>query len=44
MQTANFHNLYKFSAKPLPNFHMDNNAATAKVNLRPMLGDAEASR
>ncbi|KAI1841775.1 hypothetical protein JX266_012042 [Neoarthrinium moseri] len=34
---------YKFSGKPLPNFHMDNDAETAEVNLRRVLGDEEAS-
>ncbi|TAQ88337.1 hypothetical protein B7494_g3357 [Chlorociboria aeruginascens] len=33
---------YKFSAKPLPNFHIDNDAQTAEVNLRRVLGDQEA--
>lgn len=35
---------YKFSNKPLPNFHMDNDAETAEVNLRRVLGEEEASR
>ncbi|KAK7739975.1 hypothetical protein SLS53_005569 [Cytospora paraplurivora] len=43
-QNTNLHDPYKFSGKPLPNFHMDNDAATAEVNLRRVLGDEEASR
>ncbi|KAK8106859.1 uncharacterized protein PG998_008872 [Apiospora kogelbergensis] len=35
---------YTFSSKPLPNFHMDNDAETAEVNLRRVLGDEEAAR
>ncbi|KAK5997668.1 Oxidoreductase R1 [Cladobotryum mycophilum] len=41
---TNIHDPYKFSNKPLPNFHMDNDAETAKVNLRRVLGDEEATR
>lgn len=43
-QNTNLHGPYKFSGKPLPNFHMDNDAATAEVNLRRFLGEEEASR
>jgi hypothetical protein len=35
---------YKFSNKPLPNFHMDNDAETAEANLRRVLGEEEAQR
>jgi hypothetical protein len=43
-QTTNLEDPYNFSGKPLPNFHMDNDAATAEANLRRVLGDDEASR
>ncbi|KAH7000595.1 hypothetical protein EDB80DRAFT_895786 [Ilyonectria destructans] len=43
-QDPNLLDLYNFSAKPLPNFHIDNNAETAAVNLRRVLGDKEAAR
>ncbi|KAL7949178.1 hypothetical protein V8C42DRAFT_362543 [Trichoderma barbatum] len=43
-QNTNLHDPYKFSNKPLPNFHMDNDAETAKINLRRVLGEDEASR
>ncbi|KFG78211.1 hypothetical protein MANI_020487 [Metarhizium anisopliae] len=42
--TTNLHDPYNFSSKPLPNFHMDNDAETAKVNLRRVLGEQEAAR
>ncbi|OAA36428.1 hypothetical protein NOR_07507 [Metarhizium rileyi] len=42
--TTNLHDPYNFSSKPLPNFHMDNDAETAKVNLRRVLGEEEAAR
>jgi hypothetical protein len=42
MQDTNLLDPYKFSAKPLPNFHMDNDANTAEVNLRRVLGAEEA--
>lgn len=44
MQDTNLLDPYKFSAKPLPNFHMDNDAKIAEVNLRNVLGDEEANR
>jgi hypothetical protein len=44
IQDTNLFDPYKFSGKPLPNFHMDNDAETAAVNLRRVLGDEEADR
>ncbi|KAI0873248.1 hypothetical protein GGS24DRAFT_517781 [Hypoxylon argillaceum] len=41
-EDTNLADPYKFSSKPLPNFHMDNDATTAEVNLRRVLGDEEA--
>ncbi|CAH0051091.1 unnamed protein product [Clonostachys solani] len=35
---------YSFSAKPLPNFHVDNNAETVATNLKRVLGNEEAER
>ncbi|KAI1429992.1 hypothetical protein F5Y12DRAFT_709538 [Xylaria sp. FL1777] len=42
-EKTDLHGPYKFSAKPLPNLHMDNDAATAEVNLRRELGEEDAS-
>ncbi len=41
-QDTNLLDPYKSSAKPLPNFHIDNDFKAAEVNLRRVLGDREA--